>query len=94
MFIRLDPSGRGKGDCELLSIPLSRVDIGRDIIPDPDYDYYERDRNADSVNCRRKYGGNRFGGSHGYDSFSSGGSYDYDYRRGSYYPDRRYDYKG
>lgn len=57
-YCRLDPTGRGKGECELLEIPLSHLDIGRDLYPDPDYDYYERDRNAASVNCKpRGYGG-------------------------------------
>jgi hypothetical protein len=62
---RLDPSGRGKGECELLEIPLSHLDIGRDLYPDPDYDYYERDRNAASANCKRQgYGG------YGYDGYN------------------------
>ncbi|XP_044265917.1 uncharacterized protein LOC123012157 [Tribolium madens] len=52
---RLDPSGRGKGECELLEIPLTHLDIGRDLYPDPDYDYYERDRNAASANCKGGY---------------------------------------
>ncbi|XP_045460590.1 uncharacterized protein LOC123671006 [Harmonia axyridis] len=49
---RLDPTGRGKGECELLDVPLQRLDIGRDVYPDRDYDYYEKDRNAASSNCR------------------------------------------
>lgn len=50
---RLDPSGRGQGICELIDVPLSRMDIysspnRRDemLLYHPDYDYYERDRNA------------------------------------------------
>ncbi|RZC35297.1 uncharacterized protein BDFB_009064, partial [Asbolus verrucosus] len=62
----LDPTGRGKGECELLDTPLSHLDIGRDLYPDPDYDYYERDRNAATGNCK--------GQGHGY-----GGYYDQRY---------------
>ncbi|XP_008195826.1 uncharacterized protein LOC663405 [Tribolium castaneum] len=62
---RLDPSGRGKGECELLEIPLSHLDIGRDLYPDPDYDYYERDRNAASANCKGGYY-EQYGGNDGY----------------------------
>jgi hypothetical protein len=54
---RLDPSGRGQGDCELMEVPLSRMDLyssqsNRDsnLMTHPDYDYYERDRT--STNCR------------------------------------------
>lgn len=54
---RLDPSGRGQGECELIEVPLSRMDLyssphNRDsnLIPHPDYDYYERDRAT--ANCR------------------------------------------
>lgn len=54
---RLDPSGRGQGECELVEVPLSRMDLyssphNRDsnLIPHPDYDYYERDRTT--ANCR------------------------------------------
>lgn len=54
---RLDPSGRGQGECELVEVPLSRMDLyssphNRDsnLIPHPDYDYYERDRSTS--NCR------------------------------------------
>ncbi|XP_066142349.1 uncharacterized protein [Euwallacea fornicatus] len=50
---RLDPTGRGKGDCELLSLPLSKLDINREIISAPDYDFYTRDRNARQVDCRQ-----------------------------------------
>ncbi|XP_044744139.1 uncharacterized protein LOC123306292 [Coccinella septempunctata] len=49
---RLDPTGRGKGECELLDVPLQRLDIGRDVYPDRDYDYYEKDRNSATTNCR------------------------------------------
>ncbi|GJQ86810.1 hypothetical protein Trydic_g5597 [Trypoxylus dichotomus] len=43
---RLDPSGHGRGDCELLDVPYIRLDLRRDIISNPDYDYYEKDRNC------------------------------------------------
>ncbi|ERL92468.1 hypothetical protein D910_09781 [Dendroctonus ponderosae] len=49
---RLDPSGRGKGECELLDLPLSRIDLIREIVPDQQYDLYTRDRNSAQVNCR------------------------------------------
>lgn len=56
---RLDPSGHGQGDCELIEIPLSQMDLyssthSRDsnLLRHPDYDYYERDRNAPS-SCRQ-----------------------------------------
>lgn len=42
----MDPSGRGNGDCELLDLPMIRMDMIRDIYPDPDYDLYEKDRNG------------------------------------------------
>lgn len=89
---RLDPTGRGKGECELLSVPLSHLDIGRDVYPDPDYDYYERDRNAASVNCKQPprsgYGGwsNSYGEGYGYGYGYGGG--------GSTHADRRHDYGG
>lgn len=54
---RLDHSGRGQGDCELIEVSLAKMDLyssqhNRDsnLIPHPDYDYYERDRT--SSNCR------------------------------------------
>jgi hypothetical protein len=54
---RLDPSGRGQGECELVEVPLSRMDLyssphNRDssLISHTDYDYYERDRT--STTCR------------------------------------------
>lgn len=54
---RIDPSGRGQGECELVEMPLSQMDLyssqhNRDInlIPHPDYDFYERDRTPS--NCR------------------------------------------
>ncbi|KAG5894827.1 hypothetical protein JTB14_033671 [Gonioctena quinquepunctata] len=96
---RLDPTGRGKGDCELINQPLSRLDIGRDLYPDPDYDYYERDRNAAPLNCNRipsgvrrgGYGGN---GHYGGGSYYHSGGHDYGYRgSGNGYADRRYDYE-
>lgn len=89
---RLDPTGRGKGECELLSVPLSHLDIGRDVYPDSDYDYYERDRNAASVNCKQiPSGGYGTGGGSG--SYYGGG-YSYGYGGGGGYADRRVDYGG
>ncbi|XP_038108498.1 uncharacterized protein LOC6048997 [Culex quinquefasciatus] len=59
---RLDPTGRGQGDCELIDQPLSQIDLyssphqrDSNLIRDPDYDYYERDRSA-SPSCRTTYG--------------------------------------
>ncbi|KAJ8924277.1 hypothetical protein NQ315_007069, partial [Exocentrus adspersus] len=99
---RYDPTGRGKGDCELLDLPLSQLDIGRDLYPDPDYDYYERDRNAASVNCKQwpsagvgyypSRGGYGYGNRGSYASV--GGRYSYDYGSNWYPIDRRYDGKG
>lgn len=50
---RLDPTGQGQGICELIDVPLDEMDLysspgRRDevLIFHPDYDYYERDRNA------------------------------------------------
>lgn len=47
---RLDPTGRGQGDCELIEAPLSQIDLygngGANLMVHPDYDYYERDRSA------------------------------------------------
>ncbi|KAL1513834.1 hypothetical protein ABEB36_003184 [Hypothenemus hampei] len=54
---RLDPSGRGKGECELLDLPISRINVRREILPDPDYDFYVRDRNAAQNDCRQPLGG-------------------------------------
>ncbi|XP_030764944.1 uncharacterized protein LOC115889139 isoform X2 [Sitophilus oryzae] len=51
---RLDPSGRGKGECELLALSLPQIDVVREIVTDPDYDYYTRDRNAAQVNCGQR----------------------------------------
>ncbi|KAI9582521.1 hypothetical protein GQX74_009908 [Glossina fuscipes] len=55
---RLDPSGSGQGDCELIEIPLSQIDLysspnrrDTNLLRHPDYDYYERDRNA-PPSCR------------------------------------------
>nr|CAH7744175.1 unnamed protein product [Callosobruchus chinensis] len=88
---RLDPTGRGKGDCELLDCPLSRLDLRRDILPDPNYDYYERDRNA--VECEGRRPQNRYGGSGGYSGYggygvksgsSYGGSYGSSWNYNSY----------
>ncbi|XP_065081067.1 uncharacterized protein LOC135703711 [Ochlerotatus camptorhynchus] len=59
---RIDPTGRGQGDCELIDQPLSQIDLyssphqrDSNLIRDPDYDYYERDRSA-SPSCRPSYG--------------------------------------
>ncbi|XP_058448113.1 uncharacterized protein LOC131428297 isoform X1 [Malaya genurostris] len=59
---RLDPTGRGQGDCELIDQPLSQIDLyssphqrDSNLIRDHDYDYYERDRSA-SLSCRATYG--------------------------------------
>lgn len=50
---RLDPTGQGQGICELIDIPLADIDIysspsrrDENLLYHPDYDYYERDRNA------------------------------------------------
>lgn len=50
---RLDASGRGQGICELIEVPLTQMDIyssasrrDENLLYHPDYDYYERDRNA------------------------------------------------
>lgn len=50
---RLDPTGHGQGICELIDVSLDEMDIysspdRRDetLLYHPDYDYYERDRNA------------------------------------------------
>ncbi|KNC30847.1 hypothetical protein FF38_01573 [Lucilia cuprina] len=55
---RLDPSGHGQGDCELIEIPLAQIDLysspnrrDSNLLRHPDYDYYERDRNA-PPSCR------------------------------------------
>lgn len=55
---RLDPSGQGQGICELIDVPLAEMDLysspsRRDevLLFHPDYDYYERDRNA----CRPSF---------------------------------------
>lgn len=55
---RLDPTGRGQGNCELIEVPLSELDLyssphSRDsnLLNHPDYDYFERDRN-NSPSCR------------------------------------------
>ncbi|XP_017839409.2 uncharacterized protein LOC108597387 [Drosophila busckii] len=57
---RLDPSGHGQGDCELIELPLAQLDLyssaqrrDTNLLRHPDYDYYERDRNAPS-SCRRQ----------------------------------------
>lgn len=51
---RLDPTGRGQGDCELIEAPLAQIDLygngGSNVATHPDYDYYERDRSA-SPSC-------------------------------------------
>lgn len=54
---RLDPTGQGQGECELIEVPLSQMNLysshhNRDtnLIRHSDYDYFERDRS--SANCR------------------------------------------
>ncbi|XP_060517083.1 uncharacterized protein LOC132696335 [Cylas formicarius] len=81
---RLDPTGRGKGDCEILDLPLSRIDVIHEVIVDPDYDYYSRDRNAAIANCRQRpdhnylpYGNYGHGGSYG-GGHNGPPNYDYD----------------
>ncbi|CAG9766321.1 unnamed protein product [Ceutorhynchus assimilis] len=68
---RLDPTGRGKGECELIDLPLTKIDIDRETVRDPDYDFYVRDRNAAQVNCRQLPSDNSYGG--GYD-YGEGGN--------------------
>lgn len=55
---RLDPTGQGQGICELIDVPLAEMDIysspsrrDENLLYHPDYDYYERDRNA----CRPSF---------------------------------------
>lgn len=48
----MDQTGRGQGVCELVELPLARMDIGHDLYPDKDYDFYERDRNSIPPDCR------------------------------------------
>lgn len=74
---RLDPSGRGQGVCELIEVPLGQMDIfssanrrDENLIFHPDYDYYERDRNA----CRPALCSNCGGGGPGGGGSSSSGS--------------------
>ncbi|GAB0088372.1 uncharacterized protein DMENIID0001_027770 [Sergentomyia squamirostris] len=59
---RLDPSGRGQGNCELTEVPLSEMDLysspfhrDKNLINHPDYDYYERDR-SNSPSCKMPTG--------------------------------------
>lgn len=65
--LRIDPSGRGRGVCELIDVPLAQMDVyssgnNRDenLIYHPDTDYYERDRNtcrpSPCTNCVQTYG--------------------------------------
>ncbi|KAF5304804.1 hypothetical protein FQR65_LT07821 [Abscondita terminalis] len=76
---RLDPTGRGQGDCELIDLPLSRLDIRRDVISDADYDYYERDRNSDAPDCKGvRYYGSYSTGKHDYYDSNRRGDYHYD----------------
>uniref|UniRef100_A0A6P7GI62 Uncharacterized protein LOC114338448 n=1 Tax=Diabrotica virgifera virgifera TaxID=50390 RepID=A0A6P7GI62_DIAVI len=89
---RLDPSGRAKGDCELLSVPLSRLDVYRDSYPDPDYDYYERDRNAAALNCRPGPPSRPYNNYNNYDGYRHDIRDGYDYGSRNRWPDRRYDY--
>lgn len=47
---RIDHTGNGQGVCELIESPLVKIDLyaggGHNLQVHPDYDYYERDRNA------------------------------------------------
>lgn len=59
---KLDPSGHGQGICELIEVPLHEMDVyssarNRDsnLLRHPDYDYYERDRNA-APGCHQPIG--------------------------------------
>lgn len=59
---KLDPSGHGQGICELIEVPLHEMDVyssarNRDsnLLRHPDYDYYERDRNA-APGCHQPVG--------------------------------------
>lgn len=62
-------------------MPLSRLDYRRDVYPDPDYDYYEKERNSVLLDCKSgnsgtgmvPYEGNRRGDYGGY--YGGGGSY-------------------
>ncbi|XP_063976232.1 uncharacterized protein LOC135162066 [Diachasmimorpha longicaudata] len=47
------PYPAAKGMCELVSMPPSRVDVNRDFITDPRYDYYERDWTRRRCESRR-----------------------------------------
>lgn len=92
----MDPSGRGQGICELIDIPLSEMDLyssphSRDenLLYHPDYDYYERDRNAcrpsSCVDCGVKpYGPSGTGSGSG---TSGGGDL---YRPTTYRPESNY----
>lgn len=64
---RIDPSGRGRGVCELIDVPIAQMNVyssgnSRDenLIYHPDTDYYERDRNtcrpSPCTNCVQTYG--------------------------------------
>ncbi|XP_024946773.1 uncharacterized protein LOC107273689 [Cephus cinctus] len=44
-YRRMGPGPRGM--CELTSVPYSRMDMHRDFISDPHYDYYEKDSRCD-----------------------------------------------
>lgn len=69
------------------------MDIGRDVYPDTNYDYYERDRNAASVNCKQ-YPSGGYGGSGG--GYQYGGGYNSGYGGGGggYYGSRPNYYGG
>lgn len=77
---RLDPTGRGQGDCELLDLPISRLNLRSDVHNSPDYDYYERDRNVGS-DCTPKIYGH-------YGPYGGGSSSGYYSRHGYGYDDR------
>lgn len=87
-FFRLDPSGRGQGDCELLDLPLSELNLRIDVTTDPRYDYYERDRNA-GFECKRGLGGYR-----PYDESLRPPGHGYQYRDHHYDFNRRVGYQG
>ncbi|KAJ8872285.1 hypothetical protein PR048_025887 [Dryococelus australis] len=48
---RLDVTGFGRSVCELSATPSGQLDVGFDLYPDPDFDYYEWDRGS-SPGCR------------------------------------------
>lgn len=79
---RLDPSGQGKGVCELIEVPLGQMDIfssanrrDENLIFHPDYDYYERDPNTCRPSpCSDCSNGNAGGGNNGNNGGNNGGN--------------------